>query len=387
MGLPLNDVVAKWALGALLVSTLGGILVAGLWPFHAPLNQVTWLENGNGIRFGDNSTILSSGQLNMNLLPGEDACSLEILMEPSSIEETNTFLAFYSPGSPIQFAMHQYLDDLGLVRKVAPQQPVTILIPNVFHLNQPVFITITSNNRQSVYINGVPTGSTSALHLSRQDLSGQLVVANSPRQNESWGGRLRGIAVYHQSLTAAQIVKHYDNWMKEGKPALSGDEGSSALFTFDEHKGNVVHNKVAPEFNLYIPRRYTLLDPIVLNRPWNEFGLFWGYWKNVLINIAGFVPLGFFCYVYLLLALKIRRRALLISTVFGTVVSLTIEILQAFLPTRDSGMTDLFTNTLGTYLGALLCQNRFVQDVFTKVLDTFSGAFAALTSRMSADQT
>jgi VanZ family protein len=58
---------------------------------------------------------------------------------------------------------------------------------------------------------------------------------------------------------------------------------------------------------------------------------------------------------------------------FGSVVSLTTEVsltigeLQTFLPTRDSGISDVITDTLGIGIGAMLCNCESVQVLFETV--------------------
>ena len=77
-----------------------------------------------------------------------------------------------------------------------------------------------------------------------------------------------------------------------------------------------------------------------------------GYWDAAVKNIVGFIPFGCCFYGWLAGVPSVRRPAL-VAVALGAATSFTIEILQAFLPTRESGTTDLITNTLGSWIGVV----------------------------------
>jgi hypothetical protein len=360
----------KTALGILCAFVLIGILIAGLWPFHAPKNDVSWLSNGDGIRFGRYGLIFDSAESNSPMRKDGTSGSVEIWLQPA-LDTGGTILAFYTPENRIStFSLHQSLDDL-LLRRVTVYRQHRVrtkwYVGQVLRKNMQVIVTITAGLRgTTVYVNGALAGSSARFGLSSEDLTGQLVVGNNPLVDDGWQGQLRGLAIYHRELTAAEVSQHYDAWTTNRQTAIK-NEGAAALYLYNERTGSVVHNQMNSGRDLQIPERYIVLDAPFLELPWDEFRPSWGYYKDVLINIGGFIPLGFFFCAYFS---SVRRLggAALATIVLGAAVSLTIEVLQAFLPTRNSGMTDIVTNTLGTGIGTMLHGREWVQAIVVRVV-------------------
>jgi hypothetical protein len=344
------------ALPAICLCVLCGILVAGLWPFHAPKNEVSWLTNHNGLLFGDYGSILSAGEFKSADSWDDGPCSLEIWSQPAATFDSNDIVAFSAQQNPVQFAVAQSGDDLFVLRDIPDEQhhlkTAHIAVDHVFHRGKELLVTITSTVQGTVvYINGTQVKTFPQFRIKRRDFTGQLVIANSPVQTNTWSGQLWGLGIYNNELTPAQVLQHYRSWVKNNGNGLEGGEGALALYLFDEHSGRVVHNAVAPGPSLFIPEHYFVLQPHFLTPPWKEFQNSWTYWENVILNIAAFIPLGLFYSAYCS-SIRQIKRATAAAIVLGFAVSFTIEILQAFLPTRDSGMTDLITNGSGTALGA-----------------------------------
>jgi len=335
-------------LDAICLAVLCVILSLGLWPFHSPQNHVAWLPDRNGLRLGRPATVIGAGPFSLAGAEAAAAGSLEIWLQPQRIWDSATFLAFYAAGNPRRLLLRQSLTDLEVRSGMA-----RFYVANAFRRPAPIFLTITAGpSGTTVYADGAVARRAPQFHFSAQDLAGRIILGDSPAQPDNWAGDVRGLAVFNRELTPAQVQRHYQTWTREGRPDLSTEEHNAALYLFNERSGRVVRDRAGSGVDLFIPERYVVVDKIALEPFWDEFSFSRSYWDSVVKNIVGFLPLGFFFYPYLLLH-RFRRPALA-TVILGTLVSLTMEILQAYLPTRDSGTTDILTNTLGTWLGLVI---------------------------------
>jgi len=358
----LRSLLPDQLLSAACVAVLCGTLWAGLWPFHSPPNGVTWLQGENGLRFDNAGTILSDGELGLGV-PSDSGCSIEVWVQPAlRWVRRSTLLAFYMARTGGGFQLRQSLLGLTLQR----ENEATLSIDNVFRAMppKPVFITVSSGaNDTAVYLDGVLARSSPQFRITALDCTGQLVFGTTPLNSNNWTGVLRGLAIYHSGLTPRQVARHYETWTRVGLPELDGEERAVAVYGFEEHGGNRIQNRIASGVDLVIPERYMIQDQAFLMPFWEEFKTFGWSWNSILINIAGLVPLGFLFYAWFRRKTT-PQRAAWATTILGTTVSLTIEVLQADLPTRYSGTTDIFTNALGTWLGVVLYRyvNRYLAE-------------------------
>jgi len=363
-----------WArlLAVACTGVLCGILVAALWPFNPhPRNNVTWLGTENGVRFGGRGTILSAGEFAPQDPAGGAACSLEIRAQAAPGTIGGTLLGFYSPANPVLFYVRQYKRGVIFERNIHNQQgnegAPHLNLDTVFHPDRPSFIAMTAGAQgTATYLDGVLVDQSSRLGLSCRHWSGRLVLGNSPVDDNSWRGTLRGLAIYSRELSAAEVLEHFRSWTANGRPAPAGQEDAAALYLFDERAGNMVHNRAGRAPDMVIPDHYLIAHKALLEVPWKEFKSDSSYVWDVLVNVAGFVPFGFvFCAYFA--SVRRWKRAQLVTILMGFALSLTIETLQYYIPSRGSGLTDVITNTLGTALGASAFGWRIAQAAFSSL--------------------
>jgi hypothetical protein len=354
------------------LAVLCAILVAGLWPFNPfPKNDVRWLADGNGVFFGTRSGIIvSSDPLKTSQLPEALSGSIEVWLEPGgrNDDEEDFFLSFYTPESPSQLRLGQWADELLVRHEIRDEQnhstSAGIWVEDTFRRNRPVFVTLTSGiDGTALYINGILIRTSPDFRLSAKDFSGEIVLGTSPVRRSTWVGWMRGLAIYDRELTADQVSDHHKIWTGNGAVETLEHE-AAALYRFDERAGSVVHNSGTAGPDLEIPASFKVPHGRFLEMPWDGESVSFDL-PDMAVNIVGFMPFGFFSCAYLV-SIGRNRHAALTAIVLGALVSLAIEILQKYIPTRDSDMMDLITNTLGAAAGTLLYRRKMIHSLLTR---------------------
>jgi glycopeptide antibiotics resistance protein len=135
------------------------------------------------------------------------------------------------------------------------------------------------------------------------------------------------------------------------------DKNLIALYPMDERGGKKIHNVVNNRYNLLIPNKFKVLKKNTLHLPCNVLKSSRANLRDTIVNLIGFIPFGYLLLVYLnsIQPLKKSSWQLIILTIIcGIATSLIVEILQGYLPTRNSSITDLILNSSGTGIGIII---------------------------------
>jgi VanZ family protein len=342
----------------LCIGMAAAVLAATLWPFNPfPKNRVYWLENQNGLRFAGKGIAWSAAPFPVNSFKPETSCTLQVVVWPAVTGEVHTFLSFCSGRNKPQFELLQYLDSVllfGTIRDANGRlRRVELNADHVLRTEQPSFITFASGpHGTTIYMNGKIIEHANWYQLSLMDFQGDLILGTSPVDYDPWSGKILGLGIFSKELNPAEIQRSFEYWRETGKMQGGVELGTIANYSFGERNGSSAKNDAGAAPALNIPITYFIPYKPMLKPFWLEYSPHRNYVIDLIRNVAGFMPLGFLFGAYFS-----RKtgwpKALLAVMLYGGLLSFTIEVLQAFIPERNSGTTDILTNTAGAILGAI----------------------------------
>jgi hypothetical protein len=340
----------------------------GWWPYDfSPKNRVAWLAGENGLRFmGENVThgrtvggyVRSAGP---PLKEDSDSrgFSIEVLLRSAEDSKGGVpyFLSFVDDSGKVALLLGQWRSSL-VIRRPAQGYDVRekwkeIGAKDALPKGIRRLITIVMDAKgTSIYVDGLRARSYPLQFddFARGIMDCSIILGNSPSGKASWSGDVLGLAFYGIGLNDSEVLESFHEWTRGEK---TGKTRQTALYLFDEGAGSRVHDASDAAAPLMIPAHPAFQKEVLVRPLIRDYSRLL-YMKDTVVNILGFIPLGFFLSVSIMK--KGRRsmmgRTILIAAAVGALVSMTIEIVQAFIPVRDSSLMDLICNTVGTVLGA-----------------------------------
>lgn len=337
------------------------LAIAGLQPFDFfPKNEVSWLA-GNGLRFGDYGQAYGTAPLEIE---GAEQFTVELIASSfEGVRRSIDSLVSIESQTGTQFAIEIWTGDLvvaGWFRDRTSRTTVftRLFCGGVFRSRNARVIVLTSGSQGfTVYVDGEAQRVFPNLILASRTFDGTLLLGQSAEGHQNWRGTIQGLLISERWLDAKAAHHDYEAWQKYDSARLVGRSQKECLFTFSERIRTAVQHEGNLCTDLTIPENFHPLRRRVLKLPTHEEIT---NISDIGLNLLGFLPLGclFVWYLRLRGGFSIIR-VVFITIMIGALSSLSIELLQVYLPSRDSSLLDLIINTLGTALGAAFGASSF----------------------------
>lgn len=359
----------KFLLLTIFVLYLVILIIGSLWPFNFDFdrnNNARWMKNTNGIEFRKKGQVITKGQADylFSKLTKGTGLTIEVW-----VRAYNSFQN--GPARIISYSLNPYLRNFTLaqsknkliIRLRTTETDLNGINP---HLEAPgVFrdlglqhIVVTYNYKQEcIYINGQLRKCEGKIrgNFSNWDSTYQLVIGNEVTGDRAWLGGIFYGAIYSRALTDKEIIKKF-NIGRPSELSLKSEAGLVVCYLFNEKVGSTTSNKAQniSSTYLYIPDKLPpkkekpfQLSKEIISKDLKPL--------NVIINIIGFLPLGFLLYGVLRTWRYPNLMVALFTLIAGLLVASGIEYLEYFLSGKHSSAIEVFLKTIGSSLGIVFC--------------------------------
>lgn len=353
-------------LRAICIAIVASYALACLWPFDLhPKNNAGWRQGSKSFRLGWQSIAYSEKELDLGGQhdPALEAgsISIEIWLRPRirSDHEIHSILTLYDGTDPENLMIAEWQSALLMRTAVLNAQGERRYRETGLSAALPEggrsLITVTSGRSGTVfYLEGNPVRSWPRLLMRPEILRGRIILGTSSRGKNWWSGEVFGLAILRTTLSPADVLRRYRLWTGGRSEELKAEEGLAALYFFNEGGGRRIWDHSPSGNSLLLPEYFEVFRKTVLHPPWNDDRISRSDLEDIVSNILGFIPFGFFYFIY-------RRgvgsgswvREVLITGLAAAAISMAIELIQVYLPVRDSSLMDFICNVVGACAGML----------------------------------
>lgn len=333
------------------------LLVGLLAPFDwYTANDARWTPDGHGLQFVSAGIARSASRpakLHERLIAA-GRFSIEIWISPAdqrqggparivSYSESTQWRNFTigQRGSDLAVRLRTTLNDLN---GTDPQ----VTVKDVFAVPGFRHVVMTYDGAyERVYVDGTLRTTTDDVQgtLANWDAEHWLVVGNEHTADRPWRGVIRLLAIYDRVLGDGEVSGSYEGLRQADAGHLT--PAPLALYRFRQDGRRVVdESPVLPRVDLEVP---DVLEP---RRPLLAAGF--PTPVDLALNLVIFAPLGALAIVALRQTGASTLRAVGMTLALAAALSCTAEVLQYFLVSRSSQLSDLVLNVGGGGVGAWL---------------------------------